>query len=464
MAEKQQHHFLIIAYPFQSHINPCINLAKHLISSTGADITLSTTVSAHRRMFSSISKPDQEVNDGLITYIPFSDGFDEGFKSGSMDPKEFVSHFRAKSQPNVSTLVGDLAAAGRPATCIIRTIFLEWVAEVAGEYGIPSVLYWIQAATMFTTYYHYFHGFENLIRSHADDPLFTVCFPGLKPLQIRDLPSFFTDTENTFHISLLDCFRGVFQVLERDGRVLVNTFKALEAEALDSVNNPQTLSLFAVGSCGPLSGGAGHLFKEDEKKYMEWLDTKEEGSVVYVSFGSFSLMKKEQKEEMVRGLKESKRPFLWVVRKDNREEGEGVIEIEEGGGEDGMVVEWCDQVRVLAHRAVGCFVAHCGWNSTLESLVCGVPMVGVPQWTDQYMNAKLVESLWGCGVRGEVDGDGVLQGEELVRCLELVMGEGEKGVEIRNKAKVWRDKALEAAADGGSSDVNLKAFVEHISE
>ncbi|KAJ0960831.1 hypothetical protein J5N97_001280 [Dioscorea zingiberensis] len=368
MAEKQQHHFLIIAYPLQSHINPCINLAKYLMSSTGSAVTLSTTVSAHRRMFSSISKPDQEVNDGLVTYIPFSDGFDEGSKRGSMDFKEFIL---VKSQPNVSTLVGDLAAAGRPVTCMIRTMFLEWVAEVASEHGIPSVLYWIQAATVFAAYYHYFHGFENLIRSHADDPLSTVCFPGLKPLQIRDLPSSFVDTVNTFHISFLDCFRDVFQVLERDGRVLVNTFKAFEAEALDSVNNPQTLSLFVVGSCGPLSGVAGYLFKEDEKKYMEWLDTKEEGSVVYVSFGSFSLMKKEQKEEMVRGLKESKKPFLWVVRKDNREEGEGVLEIEEGG-EDGIVVEWCDQVRVLAHRAVGCLSGLVDGTSAVGELgVCG---------------------------------------------------------------------------------------------
>ncbi|KAM0933418.1 putative crocetin glucosyltransferase [Dioscorea sansibarensis] len=140
------------------------------------------------------------------------------------------------------------------------------------------------------------------------------------------------------------------------------------------------------------------------------------------------VMKKEQIEEMVKGLKESKRPYLWVLRNDNREEAVGIEE--EGEDGNGMVVEWCSQVRVLALKAVGCFVTHCGWNSTLESLACGVPMVCVPQWSDQGMNAKLVESLWGCGVRSEIDGDGVVKGEELVRCLEFVMGNGEKGVEI----------------------------------
>ncbi|KAJ0960827.1 hypothetical protein J5N97_001276 [Dioscorea zingiberensis] len=463
MAAKARHHYLFVAYPLQSHINPTHHLAKQLASSTGAAVTFSTAVSAHRRMVSSVPNADHEFNNGLITYLPFSDGNDEGFKPDSMDFKDFLSDFQKNGQRNVSTIVGDLAAAGRPVTCIVYSLLLNWVVDVAEEHGIPSVLYWIQPATVFAIYYHYFHGFESIVRAHADEPSFTVSFPELQPLQIRDLPSFLnvpvTDTDS-FNASIHNSFKELFEILDRGQedkvkpRVLVNTFEAWETEALASVTE---IDIIPVGQW-PKESNTSYLFKEDEKKYMEWLDTKEEGSVVYVSFGSLSVMKKEQKEEMLRGLKESKRPFLWVVRKDNREEGEGVIEIEER--EDGMVVEWCDQVRVLAHRAVGCFVTHCGWNSTLESLVCGVPMVAVPQWSDQCTNAKLVESLWVCGVRCEVDGDGVLQGEELVRCLELVMGEGEKGVEIRNNAKTWRDKALEAVAEGGSSDVNLKAFVD----
>ncbi|KAJ0961488.1 hypothetical protein J5N97_001992 [Dioscorea zingiberensis] len=461
MAEKARQHYLFVTYPIQSHINPTLHLAKHLASTTGAAVTFSTAVSAHRRMVSSFPNADQEFNNGLITYLPYSDGNDEGLKRDNMDLKEHISDFRKNGQRNVSTIVGDLAAAGRPVTCIVYTLLLNWVPDVAEEHGIPSVLYWIQPATVFAIYYHYFHGFESIVRAHADEPSFTICFPELQPLQIRDLPSYVNvpvnDTDS-FNATILNSFRELFEILDREQetrvkpRVLMYTFEAWETKALASVTDIEIIPV------GQWPNNTGYLFKEDEKKYMEWLDTKEEGSVVYISFGSLSVMKKEQKEEMLRGLKESKKPFLWVVRKDNREEGEGVVEIEEG--EDGMVVEWCDQVRVLAHSAVGCFVTHCGWNSTLESLVCGVPMVGVPQWSDQCTNAKLVESLWGCGVRSEVDGDGVLQGEELVRCLELVMGEGEKGVEIRNKAKTWREKALEAVAEGGSSDVKLKAFVD----
>ncbi|KAH7657316.1 Crocetin glucosyltransferase protein [Dioscorea alata] len=465
MAEKKkQHHFLLVASPLQSHINQCFNLAKHLTSSAGAAVTFSITVYGHRRMFPSISEPQQEVNDGLITFKPFSDGFDaHGYQPESMDLKEYLAAFRTNGQRTLSTLVKDLASVGRPVTCIIRAPFLEWVVDVAGEHGVPSVLYWIQAATVFSTHYHFFHGFESVIRAHSGEPSFTIQLPGLQPLQIKDLPSFLTETaDNSQNAFFIDSLRELFQVLKRDVAVLMNSFTALETEALASV--PQWLKVFVVGSCTLAS--PGNMFKEDENEYMEWLDTKEEGSVVYISFGSLSVMKKKQIKEMAKGLKDSTRPYLWVVRKDNREKELLEIEGEEGDDQDGngMMVEWCSQVKVLAHKAVGCFVTHCGWNSTLESLACGKPMVCVPQWTDQRMNAKLVESLWGCGVRSEVDGDGVVKGEELVRCLELVMGDGEKGVEIRRKAKIWKDKVFEAVNEGGSSEVNLRAFVEMFTE
>ncbi|KAM0933421.1 putative crocetin glucosyltransferase [Dioscorea sansibarensis] len=467
MADNPQPHFLFITYPVQSHINPALHFAKHLATTTGAAVTFSTTISAHRRMFSSTPNSDKDFNDSLITYLPFSDGLESSIH-GSMDAKEYYSLFRTNSKRNVSIIVNELAAGGRPVTCMVHTLLLTWVADIAGEHGIPSVLYWIQAATALATYYHFFHGFESLVKAHADEPSFTVCLPGLQQLQIRDLPSFLSVTDSDSHYAMiLNAFRELFEKLDREQervkpRVLINTFQEWETDALASVSTE--IETIPVGLLPKeyTNSSVGYLFEEDEKKYMEWLDTKEEGSVVYISFGSISVMKKEQIEEMVKGLKESKRPYLWVVRKDNRETE--LLEIEEGEDGNGMVVEWCSQVSVLAHRAVGCFVTHCGWNSTLESLACGVPMVCVPQWSDQGTNAKLVESLWGCGVRSEVDGDGVVKGEELVRCLELVMGDGEEGVEIRTKAKLWKDKALEAGSEGGSSDVNLKAFVRKICE
>ncbi|XP_072985994.1 UDP-glycosyltransferase 75C1-like [Typha latifolia] len=291
--------------------------------------------------------------------------------------------------------------------------------------------------------------------------MFPVSLPGLPPLRIRELPSFLTITskDDQFSSLVLDGLREGFYELDQEAkpRILFNTFDSLEGDALRVIKTK--MEVFAIGPVMSKEIPTGaDLFKQDEKDYMEWLDTKPASSVVYVSFGSLSSLKRRQMEELVLGLRESGRPYLWVLRKDNREEG---VDLE--GGDDCMVVAWCNQVQVLSHRSIGCFVTHCGWNSTLESLACGVPTVDVPQWAEQGLNARLMEEEgWGIGVRGVVDGEGMLPAAELRRCLEVVMGGGERGEEIRKKAEMWKEKAREAVQDGGSSERNLEAFVKEI--
>ncbi|KAL6627307.1 hypothetical protein ACP70R_031033 [Stipagrostis hirtigluma subsp. patula] len=135
----------------------------------------------------------------------------------------------------------------------------------------------------------------------------------------------------------------------------------MEPEAVASLRDT------AGKNAAPPPPSDNDLFEQDGKGYLEWLDAQAAGSVVYISFGSLSVMSKRQIEEVARGMAESGRPFLWVLRKDNRSGKDGDAGGAVGGGERGMVVEWCDQVRVLSHPAVGCFVAHCEWNSTLEA-------------------------------------------------------------------------------------------------
>ncbi|KAF8391756.1 hypothetical protein HHK36_021990 [Tetracentron sinense] len=120
-----------------------------------------------------------------------------------------------------------------------------------------------------------------------------------------------------------------------------------------------------------------NLFKPNADACMEWLNTKESDSVVYVSFGSLASLGEEQKEELAWGLKGSNKYFLWVVRAS--EENKLLSKFAEETSEKGLLVTWCPQLEVLAHPAVGCFITHCGWNSTLEGLSLGVPMVTMPQ-------------------------------------------------------------------------------------
>lgn len=254
--------------------------------------------------------------------------------------------------------------------------------------------------------------------------------------------------------------------------MIVNTFDALEEEALRAVE------MFTVTGIGPLIPSAFldasdtdtkygcDLFQSSMDDYMEWLNSKEDSSVVYVSFGTLAVLPKRQMEEIWHGLAESHRPFLWVVPSSDKgtKELEDMVRswLEEKG--EGMIVGWCSQVEVLNHPSVGCFVTHCGWNSTVESLVAGVPVVGCPQVSDQSTNVKLIETIWRTGVRARVNEEvegGIVESEELKRCLEMVM-EGGSGEEIRRNAKKWRDLAKEAVKDGGSSNKNLRGFVEEV--
>ena len=160
-------------------------------------------------------------------------------------------------------------------------------------------------------------------------------------------------------------------------------------------------------------------------------------------------------------------PFLWVIRakKNEEEKEEDKLSCKEELEEKGMIVSWCSQVEVLSHPSLGCFLTHCGWNSTLESLVSGVPVVAVPMWSDQGTNAKLIEDMWMTGVRVTANEDGIVEGDEIKRCLELVVGgSGEREEEIRRNAKKWKDLAREASKEGGSSYENLKSFVDEIGE
>lgn len=235
----------------------------------------------------------------------------------------------------------------------------------------------------------------------------------------------------------------------------MNSFDDLEMKALAAME--EHLELITVGPAviNEAEGETEDMFDQDKKDYMKWLHSQEDKSVVYVSFGSVHRMSQEEMEEIRKGLIECQRPYLWVVRKDG-----GCKDINFGGEEkQGMVVEWCKQRRVLGHKAVGCFVTHCGWNSTVEGLLSGVPVVAMPTWSDQVTNAWLMEMQWGMAVKAEVGEHGRVGSEELKRCLDVVMGEGERGVEIRRNAEMWKEKARKAIDEGGSSEKNLKALV-----
>ncbi|XP_062197890.1 cyanidin 3-O-rutinoside 5-O-glucosyltransferase-like [Phragmites australis] len=462
-------HFLVVAYGIQGHLNPARTLARRLASIGGCTVTLSLPISGHRRMFPSNENSHEEVSDGAISYIPFSDGKDDG--SWPKDVEDRTQRREANFK-SLSAVVKSLAASGQPVTCMVCTLSMPVVVQVAREHRLRLAVYWIQPATALATYYHYFHGHEELITQHATTPTYEVTLPGLHPLRIRDMPTFFTEkTHNEVSKMILQALHELFEQMDQEKpMVLVNTFDALEDAELKAIQ--PYVDVFVVGPAIPpltalqrrnASEAQIHLFKQDEKNYMEWLNAQQEKSVVYLSFGSLITYTKRQVEEILHGLQSCRQPYLWVVRGEGRAE-EADFHLGEANRGKGMVVEWCDQLQVLSHRSVRCFVTHCGWNSTLEAIASGVPMVAVPCWSDQPMNAHLVEQEWGVGVRAERDAEGVLTREELVSCLEFLMGDSEKAAQIRANANNLKERAQEAVAPDGPMERNLRRFIKRMQD
>jgi len=222
---------------------------------------------------------------------------------------------------------------------------------------------------------------------------------------------------------------------------------------------PMVPSAYLDGRIKEDKGYGANLWKPLSEDCINWLNAKPSQSVVYISFGSMVSLTSEQIEELALGLKESEVNFLWVLRES--EQGKLPKGYKDFIKEKGIIVTWCNQLELLAHDAVGCFVTHCGWNSTLESLSIGVPVVCLPQWADQLPDAKFLEEIWEVGVRPKEDENGVVKRDEFILSLKVVM-EGERSEVIRRNASEWKKLARVAVSEGGSSDKNIDEYVDHL--
>ncbi|GKV18034.1 hypothetical protein SLEP1_g28464 [Rubroshorea leprosula] len=451
----QPHNILVVAFPAQGHINPALQVAK-LLMNQGVRVTFMTSISAINRM--NRSSPVKG-----LSYAGFSDGNDDGSK-----PEHDINNYIYEVERCGSSTLREFLAArnknGTQFTHIVYSLILPWVAVVGREFYIPSTFHWNQPASILALYYHYMKDYGDVIKKGIEDPSFVIELPGLPPLKSHDLPSFFMPSDPNY--AVVPTMRRQIELLDQETnpKVLVNVFDALESEVLQAIKEynmvgigPLVPSAFLDGKDPSDTSFGGDLFK-GTRDYIHWLNSKPENSVIYVSFGSLAVLAKSQTEEIARGLLATGFPFLWVMREGGEREKEEKLSCKEELEKQGMIVPWCSQVEILSHPSVGCFLTHCGWNSTIESLVSGVPIVAFPQWSDQGTNSKLAQDVWKTGVRVIKNEEGTVESHEIKRCLELVMG----NEEMRRSAKKWKDLAREAAMEGGSSYKNIKVFVDEL--
>ena len=254
-------------------------------------------------------------------------------------------------------------------------------------------------------------------------------------------------------------------------RVLVNSFHELEAGAIEALR-AKNVKITAIG---PTLGVSlcKDLVDETQLQCLRWLDTHEEKSVVYVAFGSNGFLSAEEIQELAATLEEVGRPFLWAIRQGSATESlpenlrPGVLPMEKG-----LIVSWAPQRQVLEHPSIGAFVSHCGWNSLLESLWNGVPMVGCPRVAEQNTNLWLIEQ-WGIGVPGVdtiMGGIGTIQRATLTHALRRVMGERGFGIEdltplnLTKKVAQMATAAHAALTPLGSSTQAFQEFVNELTK
>ena len=288
--------------------------------------------------------------------------------------------------------------------------------------------------------------------------------PGIRDICLKDLPSYVrTIDPNDIILNLLiETAKRALEV----SKVIVQTFNMLEQEVLDALSTMFS-HVYAIGPLQPLLNqlpndpleSIGYSLWKEETHCLNWLNSKAPNSVLYVNFGSVAIMAPLQLIELGWGLANSKQPFLWVIRPDLvvGESGTLPLEFEIETKERSLIISWCPQEEVLNHPSVGGFLTHCGWNSIIESLCAGVPMLCCPFIADQQTNCKYTCNDWGIGM--EINND--VKREEVEKNVRELM-EGDKGKKMKKKALEWKKLAKDATDPLGSSSINLNNLVSEV--
>ncbi|XP_062165052.1 7-deoxyloganetin glucosyltransferase-like [Alnus glutinosa] len=468
-------HAVCIPFPAQGHINPMLKMAK-ILHYRGFHITFINTEFNHKRLLK--SRGPNSLN-GLPSFrfetIP--DGLPESDVDATQDIASICDstrkHCLAPFRNHLSKLNDTSSSNVPPVTCIVSDGAMTFTLDAAAELGIPEVLFWTASACGYMGYVQYRRLIEMgltplkdasyLTNGHLDTVIDWV--PGMKGIRLRDLPSFIRTTnpdEIMLNFPMVECERA-----QKASALIFNTFDALEHEVLDALSSmfppiysigPLQLLLNQIPDSDHKSIGS-NLWKEDVE-CLEWLDKKEANSVVYVNFGSIMVMTSDQLIEFAWGLANSNQTFLWIIRPDLVDGDSAVLppEFLEETKERGLLASWCPQEQVLSHPSIGGFLTHSGWNSTIESVCGGVPIISWPFFADQQTNCRYSCNEWGIGM--EIEGGGKRgEIERLVR--ELMVGEKRK--ELKKKAVAWKKLAEEATSrPTGSSYMNIDKVINEV--
>ncbi|XP_066334193.1 UDP-glycosyltransferase 73C7-like [Miscanthus floridulus] len=485
-------HFVLV--PWQgtiSHIIPMTDIGR-LLACHGAAVTIITTPAnaplVQSRVEDLATPPHGAIT---VTAIPFpaaEAGLPDGCERLDLlrSPGDVPRFFTANKQFGEAVArycrgsEAMLRLRRRP-SCVVAGMCHSWALGLGRELGVPCyVFHGFGAFALLCIEYLYKHRPHEAVSS-ADE---LVNIPALPAFECRvsrsQLPPHFAPS------TTMGC--GTMQEIREfdvavDG-VVVNSFDELEHGSCALLAAATGKNVVAVG---PVSlCRSPHLDPQamtgDARRVMEWLDTKESKSVVYVSFGSAGCMPPAQVMQLGMALASCRWPVVWVVKgADSMPDDVKKWFRESFDSNKCLVVRgWAPQVAILAHRAVGGFLTHCGWGSTLEAIAAGMPMATWPLFAEQFLNERLIVDVLGVGVSvgvtkptenvlsaGKLNGsradvEAEVGMEQVMKALERLMDLGDEGEQRRRKTQELKAKANGALEKGGSSYMNLEKLIQSL--
>ncbi|XP_002518722.4 uncharacterized protein LOC8288161 [Ricinus communis] len=467
--KRSELYFFFFPFMAQGHSIPLIDMAK-LFASRGQKVSIITTPVNAPDISKSIQRSrvlGHKIDIVIIKFPCVEAGLPEGCEHLELvTSPEMVSVF-FQATTILAQPLEHLLKKYCP-DCLVSDTFFPWSNKVASKFGIPRIVF---SGTCFfsSCASQCMYLYQPCKNVSSDTDVFVI--PNL-PREIKltrnQLPEFVKE-----ETSFSDYYRKVKEAEAKSYGVLVNSFYELEPTYADHYRNVLGIKAWHIGPislCNSNNQDMLNRGKEasiDENECLEWLNSKKPNSVVYICFGSLANFVSSQLLEIAMGLEDSGQQFIWVVKKSKSNEEDWLPDgFEERMKEKGLIIRgWAPQVMILEHKAVGGFVTHCGWNSTLEAVSAGVPMVTWPVSAEQFYNEKLITEVLRIGVAVgaqkwlKLEGDGVKK-EAINKAVTQVMVGGKEAEEMRCRAEKLGEMAKKAVAEGGSSHSDFNTLIE----
>ncbi|XP_055824039.1 solanidine UDP-glucose glucosyltransferase 1 [Solanum dulcamara] len=469
-------HVLFLPYLSAGHFIPLVNTAR-LFASRGVKVTILTTPH-NALLFQSTIDDDVQISGHSISIITIK------FPSAEVGLPEGIESFNTATSPEMPPKIfyalsllqkpmEDKIRELRPG-CIFSDMYYPWTVDIAEELNIPRILYNLSSYMCYSIVHNL-----NLYKPHKQpqlDESQSFAVPGL-PDEIKFKLSQLTedlrkpaDKRNDFD-EILDQVRDSE---DRSYGIVHDTFYELEPAYVDYY---QKLKKPKCWHFGPISHFASKIRSKEliadhnNGVVVDWLNSQKSKSVLYVSFGSMARFPESQLNEIAQALDASNVPFIFALRPNEETATWLPVGNLEGKAKKGLFIRgWVPQLTILEHSATGGFMTHCGTNSVLEAITCGVPMITWPLYADQFYNEKVVEVLglgvkvgidiWNSGI--EITGP-VIGSAKIREAIErLITTDSEEIMKIRDRVMAMGKMAKNATNEGGSSWNNLTALIQHI--